>query len=274
MTVERTVEEESQVEDRKVGEVHAQPTIHIEDVPPPLKHGDQLTREEFERRYEAMPHLKKAELIEGVVYVPSPVRFDIHSEPHADVMIWLGTYRVATPGVRLGDNATVYLDLNNELQPDALLRLAPEKGGNSQLSNQDYIEGAPELIVEVAGTSADYDLREKLVAYRRNGVQEYIVWRTQDGQLDWFHLIEGDYVPLTPDADNIIESQVFPGLRLAVGALLEGDLATVLFELQNGLVHVGRNSLPFRWRQSDEILDNRIDAVTAGNISTGRNVAG
>ena len=39
----------------------------------PLEHGDHLTREEFERRYEAMPHVRKAELIEGVVYMPSPV---------------------------------------------------------------------------------------------------------------------------------------------------------------------------------------------------------
>ena len=41
----------------------------------PLENGDRLTRAEFERRYAAMPRLKKAELIEGIVYVPSPVRY-------------------------------------------------------------------------------------------------------------------------------------------------------------------------------------------------------
>src|SRR5688572_30660554 len=97
---------------------------------PPLENGDRLTRPEFERRYEAMPHLKKAELIEGEVHMPSPVRMQHHGEPHADVITWLGTYRSATPGVRFGDNATVRLDLDNEPQPDALLRI--DRGGTSR----------------------------------------------------------------------------------------------------------------------------------------------
>jgi hypothetical protein len=91
--------------------------------PLPLESGDRLTRAEFERRYEAMPHLKKAELIEGAVYLPSPVHFENHSEPHANIIGWLVAYRAVIPGVRLGDNATVRLDLDNEFQPDALLRL-------------------------------------------------------------------------------------------------------------------------------------------------------
>jgi len=233
MNVEQTASDNAQG-------IRAQTTVHIEKIEEiilPLKPGECLTRDEFERRYDATPHLKKAELIEGVVYMPPPVRFDIHSEPHADMMIWLGTYRVATPGVRLGDNATVRLDADNEPQPDALLRIDTALGGSSWIS-KGYVEDAPELVVEIAGTSADYDLNEKLKAYRRNGVQEYLVWRTQEEQLDWFQLVEGKYAPLVPNAEGIIESQVFPGLRLAVGALLKGDLASVLSELQKGLSSV------------------------------------
>ena len=214
--------------------VRAQPTAHIEDVPP-LKHGDRLTREEFERRYEAMPHLKKAELIEGVVYMPSPVRIDLHGRPHAQIMAWLGAYWIATPGVDLADNSTVYLDSNNEHQPDALLRIEPAQGGRSRIINKGYVEGAPELIVEVAGTSADYDLQDKLEVYQRCSVQEYIVWQTQEGRLDWFQLVNGKYVAFTPNAEGVIESQIFPGLRLAVPALLAEDRVKVSSELQIGL---------------------------------------
>lgn len=202
---------------------------------PPLEAGDHLTRCEFERRYEARPEIKKAELIEGVVYMPSPVRIKGHGRPHGRIMTWLGTYVVATPGVDLADNTTIRLDLDNEPQPDALLRLEPEVGGRSQISEDDYLEGAPELVVEVAASSASYDLHEKLRAYRRNGVQEYVVWRVYDKQIDWFHLLDGEYVRLTPDADGMIHSRVFPGLRLAVAALLTGDLAAVLAEVQKGI---------------------------------------
>ena len=112
---------------------------------PPLENGDRLTRAEFERRYEAMPEVKKAELIEGVVYMGSPVRFGKHSEPHAALLTWLGTYAAFTQGVRLGDNATVRLDADTEPQPDALLRIEPEVGGHSRIGADDYIEGAPEV---------------------------------------------------------------------------------------------------------------------------------
>src|SRR5438477_2413168 len=125
--------------------------------------------------------------------------------------------------MRLLDNATVRLDLDNEPQPDATLRIAPEAGGRSRISEDDYIEGAPELIVEIAASSASYDLHDKLHAYRRNGVQEYLVWRVRDQQIDWFVLTEGEYLPAIPDESGVIHSQVFPGLRLAVSALLADD---------------------------------------------------
>ena len=224
MSAERTTEQE----------VRAQPTVNNENVLP-LKHGERLTREEFERRYEAMPYLKKAELIEGIVYMPSPVRIDFHGRPHAQIMAWLGAYWIATSGVDLADNSTVYLDSNNEHQPDALLRIEPAQGGRSRIIDEGYVEGAPELIVEIAGTSVDYDLQEKLEVYRRCGVQEYIVWQTQDGRLDWFQFINEEYVVFAPNAEEVIESQIFPGLRLAVAALLAEDRAKVSSELQAGL---------------------------------------
>jgi len=202
---------------------------------PPLESGDRLTRAEFERRYQAMPKIHKAELIEGVVYVASPVRATQHGRPHAQIMTWLGTYSAATPGVDVQDNATVRLDADNEPQPDALLRLEPQVGGNSRISDDDYITGAPELIAEIAASSAAYDLNDKLNAYRRNGVQEYIVWQIYENRIDWFCLQEGRYVSLEADVAGIIRSQVFPGLWLAVNALRQGDLAQVLAVLQQGL---------------------------------------
>ncbi|KOP22670.1 hypothetical protein AMR41_29820 [Hapalosiphon sp. MRB220] len=202
---------------------------------PPLESGDRLTRDEFERRYQAMTQKIKAELIEGVVYLASPVRARGHGRPHAKIMTWLGTYTAATPGVDLQDNTTVRLDADNEPQPDALLRIEPEVGGNSRINDDDYIEGTPELIVEIAASSAAYDLNDKLNAYRRNGVKEYIVWQSYENCLDWFNLQQGRYVLREPDADGIIRSQIFPGLWLLVDALREGDMAEVLEVVQQGL---------------------------------------
>ena len=231
MNIEPTME-------NKFQKLRVQPTADVMDenkATPLLESGDRLTRQEFERRYDAMPHIKKAELIEGVVYMASPVRYESHAQPHGWVMGWLGVYCAVTPGVQLADNATVRLDPDNEVQPDALLRLEPEQGGRSRISDDDYIEGAPELIVEIAYSSAAYDLHDKLEVYRRNGVREYIVWQTYDNRLDWFKLREGEYLSLTPDESGIVHSEVFPGLSMAVSALLGGDLAKVLSELQKRL---------------------------------------
>nr|WP_164929061.1 Uma2 family endonuclease [Gloeobacter violaceus] len=201
----------------------------------PLENGDHLNRVEFERRYAAMPHLKKAELIEGVVHLSSAVRFASHAEPHALLITWLGVYRAATPGVRLGDNATVRLDGDNEPQPDALLRLDPAVGGRSRLSGDGYVEGAPELVVEIAASSASYERNLKLCAYRSNGVQEYLLWLVEEQRLEWFYLEQGEYALLSPDEQGTLCSRIFPGLCLAVSALLAGDLAQVLGTVQQRL---------------------------------------
>ncbi len=142
---------------------------------PPLESGDHLARDEFERRYDAMPHVKKAELIDGVIYVASPVRFRAHGRPHSLVMAWLSDYWAATPGVELADDTTVRLAERDEPQPDALLRIEPQAGGHSRVSDDDYLEGPPELVVEVAASSASIDRHKKLQAYERAGVQEYVL---------------------------------------------------------------------------------------------------
>ncbi|MDY6784305.1 MAG: Uma2 family endonuclease [Cyanobacteriota bacterium] len=200
---------------------------------PPLENGDRLTRLEFETRYDRMPHLKKAELIEGVVYMASPLRIDRHGNPHSHVMTWLGTYEAATPGVQSGDNCTVRLDAENEPQPDALLRR--KEGGQSTISEDGYVEGAPELIIEIAASTVSIDLRDKKRAFQRNQVQEYLVWRVYDSEFDWFRLKEEKYVKLQPDEQGIIQSEVYRGLWLDLNALLTGNLAKVLEVLQQGI---------------------------------------
>jgi Uma2 family endonuclease len=200
---------------------------------PPLETGDRLTREEFERRYRAMPRTKKAELIAGVVYMPSPVK-NVHGVLQGDLVWWLTTYKVFTPGVLNGDNVTVRLDAENEPQPDALLRLNEALGGHSRVSHDGYLEGGPELVAEVAGSTASYDLHDKKETYRRHGVREYIVWSVYEGRIDWFRLERGEYVRVKPRA-GVIRSRVFPGLRLDVKAMLAGDLRRVLAVLQEGL---------------------------------------
>ncbi len=196
--------------------------------------GDRLTRAEFERRYSAMPGVKKAELVEGVVYMPSPVSHQNHSRPHSMLMAWLGHYWAATPGVDVGDNAAVRLDLENEPQPDALLRILPNCGGQSR-DEDSYLAAAPELIAEVAASSASYDLHDKLRAYQRNGVREYLVWRVWDSAIDWFALCEGRFELLPLDTAGRYKSLTFPGLWLDPAALLRGELARTIAVLQEGI---------------------------------------
>ena len=167
--------------------------------------------------------------------MPTPVSYNDHGNPHLDLVTWLGTYRAGTPGIGGADNATVRLDMDNEPQPDALLVIPPECGGQARIDENGYVSGAPELIAEVAASSASYDLHEKLNAYRRNGVCEYVVWRVLDGAVDWFVLRGGQYLPLATDDSGRYRSEVFPGLWLDPSALVRHDLAEVLKRLQEGL---------------------------------------
>jgi Uma2 family endonuclease len=216
---------------------------------PPLRNGDRLTRAEFERRYAAMPHVKKAELIEGVVYMPSPVS-DAHSGSQFDLIGWLGNYKAATPGIAGGDNGTLRLDLDNAPQPDAFLRILASHGGQARIDENGYVTGAPELVAEVAASSVSYDLHAKLNVYRRNGVREYVVWRVEDHAVDWFVLRESRYEPLTPTAAGLYQSEVFPGLWLDPAALLRGDLLTVLQVVQRGIASPEHAALLTRLQQA------------------------
>ena len=202
---------------------------------PLLEPGDRLSRDEFERRYERQPQLKKAELIEGTVYMPSPVRARKHGQPHNFLGTWLGTYAMETPGVECFDNSSVRLDLDNEPQPDLALIKSAARGGQTRFSADDYIEGAPELAVEVVGSSRAYDLHPKKNAYRRNGVREYLAWVTDEQRLVWWELREGDYQELALAADGLLKSAVFPGLWLDAAALLRSDMRAVLAALRSGL---------------------------------------
>jgi Uma2 family endonuclease len=197
----------------------------------PLQNGDNLTAVEFHRRYMAMPHVKKAELIRGVVYMSSPVSHEGHGSPHLDLVGWLAVYRAHTPGVTAGDNSTVMLDDYNTPQPDACLTL---RHGQTKLVDG-YLNGAPEFVAEVAASSVSYDLHQKKAVYAEFGVGEYLVWRVYDQAIDWFVLKEGTYEPLTPGADGVYRSVRFPGLWLDANALLNGDLPRVHATLAAGL---------------------------------------
>jgi Uma2 family endonuclease len=205
------------------------------DAIPLLQPGERLTRGEFERRYAAMPHVKKAELIEGVVYIDSPVRFGGHAVPHAHLIGWLGHYRLHTPCVIVGDNGTVRLDEENEPHPDGMLLLDPTCGGRASISSDDYVEGTPELVLEVSASSSSFDLHTKKTIYLRNGIREYLVWSVLDRQIDWFAAHGDAFELLRPDELGILRSEVFPGLWLDAAALIRGDLAAVVAVLQQGI---------------------------------------
>lgn len=167
--------------------------------------------------------------------MPSPIHLQKHAEPHGQIVTWLGVYTAGTPGLQLADNATVRLDFENEVQPDAFLRIKSEFGGKAQVTDDDYLEGSPELIVEIAASSAAYDMHDKRRVYARNGVQEYLVAQMYEKRVDWFVLREGVYETLAPDENGILRSQVFPGLWLQPQAFWAGDLAAILATLQEGL---------------------------------------
>lgn len=202
---------------------------------PPLCNGDHLTVAEFERRYENMPGLKKAELIDGVVYMSSPVRWNAHAEQDSALMTWLGHYRAYTSGVELGGNATMKLEEGeNQPQPEAALRIEAECGGQSRLV-KGYLVGSPELAAEVSASSVSYDLNQKYHSFEKNGIREYIVWRVDDEEIDWFILKRGIYQRLAKTKDGLCKSKVFPGLWLDPAAIVAGDMIRVLDVVQKGI---------------------------------------
>lgn len=202
---------------------------------PPLRNGDRLTRIEFERRWDAMPNLKVAELIDGVVYLPEIGKHTSHACPCARLIGWSGFYVAGTPGVDGGCHSSLRLDERNEPQPDMLLMIEPSHGGRCRIDADDFVASAPDWIGEVAGTSASYDLRVKLDVYRRHGVREYLVWRVLDRAIDWFILRGDQYERLPISGDGLYRSETFPGLWLDPQALIAEDLPKLQADIQRGL---------------------------------------
>lgn len=186
-----------------------------------LVEGQRLDQPTFHALYKAMPPATRAELIDGVVHMPSPVG-DAHGRAHVPVIMWLGSYVENTPGVEVLDNATIILGWKSELQPDALLRVLAESGGRSRIA-QGYVSGAPELVVEISKATRYVDLGPKLHDYERAGVLEYVVRAIEPDEIYWFSQEQGALVRRATDDDGLHRSTVFPGLWLDPGALLKGD---------------------------------------------------
>ena len=202
---------------------------------PPLENGDHLKADEFRRRYQAMPENVRAELIGGIVFMSSPVGYRRHSKPHIVLGNWLGHYIAKTPHLEIyGDNGTLRLDEDAEPQPDLLLALPRGAGGRVYETSDDYLEGPPDLVCEVASSSASIDLGRKLRDYRRNGVPEYLVWSVDRRRVEWFDLIDGEYVDKTPDAAGLVKSSKFPGLWLDPTKLVAFDLPGLFADLDAG----------------------------------------
>lgn len=199
---------------------------------PPLRPGERLTQAEFHRRYEAYPDDVKFELIGGIVYMASPLRIP-HALYEEELSFALGLYRRATPGVQLLPNATTILGERSEPQPDLALRILPEYGGRSRENPEEYVEGPPELMTEVAYSTRAIDLNQKRDDYRRAGVLEYLVLCVAEQELHWFDFRAG--APLRPSRQGVWRSKVFPGLWLDGPALLARDSARIIAAVQRGL---------------------------------------
>jgi hypothetical protein len=199
---------------------------------PELHNGDRLDQAEFHRRYSAMPEHVKAELIDGVVYTASPVHRG-HGTYHPQLSWVLTSYAAGTPGVEVADNMTAVLGKKREPQPDLLLRVLTEFGGQSDYDAEQCLHGAPELVAEVAHSSVSIDQNEKKDDYIRAGVQEYIVLCVEERELFWFNF------PLRrqirPERGGIWKSRVFPGLWINGPALIRRDTLGLSKTIQHGL---------------------------------------
>ncbi len=200
---------------------------------PPLQAGDRLTRAEFLRRWEEHPEIKFAELIGGVVYMPSPLS-RLHGVTDNLAGAWLCVYHAATPGTEAGSNATTMMEGDETPQPDEYLRILPEYGGRSGNAGK-YVSGSPELLTEISVSSVSLDVTTKFDLYERMGVLEYVAILMYEQEIRWHRLTSKGYQRVTPTADMVWKSKVFPGLWLDGKAMLANDAAKVLATLQKGL---------------------------------------
>jgi putative restriction endonuclease len=207
--------------------------VTVEQELPELVRGDYMSRAEFLRRWEAMPHVKRAELIRGVVYMPSPLSRN-YGKRDRHISTWLGVYEAATPGCEGFVNNTWFMGGEETPQPDNSLRVLPQCGGQST-DEGIYARGAPEFLAETCLSSTSFDLNQKLEVYEEAGVQEYLAVLLREREVRWHRLAEGHFEVVPPPADSVYRSAVFPGLWLDAAALLAGDLARVLAVLQQGI---------------------------------------
>lgn len=200
-------------------------------VEPSLSNGDHLTRDEFLRIWEQLPDVKFAELIGGIVYMPSPL-WKPHGRMDNSISGWLSVYRAFTPGCDSGANTSALLG-DDCPQPDDYLAILPEYGGASW--GEKFLEGSPELLVEISNSSASVDLHEKFDVYQQARVQEYLVILLKAREIRWHRLVKGEYKRIAADANGIFRSRVFPGLWLDSKALFNDDMAKVYATLQKGI---------------------------------------
>jgi Uma2 family endonuclease len=199
---------------------------------PPLQAGDHLSREEFLRIWELHPEIKRAELIGGMVYMPSPLSVE-HGDMEGEIGGWLFAYKSRTPGTAVGHNATSFF-MADTPQADVHLRILTECGGNSWTKDK-YLAGTPELFVEICLSSAAYDLHQKFKLYQSSGVPEYLTVLMFEREIRWHVLVNGAYQVMPPGADGLWRSRIFPGLWLDGPALLAGDSQRLLARLDEGL---------------------------------------
>jgi Uma2 family endonuclease len=200
---------------------------------PPLCAGDRLGRDEFLRRWDAMPGLKFAELLQGVVYMPSPVGRE-HGRTENLVGGVFYVYAARTPGTDAANNATLLLLEDESSQADVHLRILHEYGGQTRDEGV-LIGGAPEFCAEVCVTSAAYDLHQKKDVYAAAGVREYLAVLMWEREVRLHRLTPAGYELVPVPADGVLRSQAFPGLWISAPALLSGDRAAALEALETGL---------------------------------------
>jgi len=201
---------------------------------PPLENGDHLDQKTFHARYEAMPEDCRAELIGGIVYMASPQKLP-HSKAHALAIRWLDGYADATPGTEALLNNTQILGPDSEPEPDGCLFITPECGGQVYVDKDEYLNGPPELVVEVSASTESIDLNRKKLDYQRGGVREYVVLALRMQKVFWFVRQRGKYVEMPLPKDGVYCSRVFPGLWLDAAAMLSNRRADVLAALRRGL---------------------------------------
>jgi Uma2 family endonuclease len=201
---------------------------------PPLQNGDHLDQETFHQRYEAMPPDVRAELIGGIVFMSSPQK-PLHGRFHQKLTHWLGEYEDSTEGVEGFVNTTNVMGPDAEPQPDSCLLIVPECGGQTHVGPDGYLRGAPEWIGEISDSSESIDLQRKKIDYEKADVREYVVVAVRTRAVFWFIRRRGKFKEISPDADGILRSEVFPGLWLDPVAFLKRDSKRLLAVLRQGL---------------------------------------